>query len=316
MPAGGAVEALRAVKDADELEAIRAAARLADDGADRGPRARARGPHRARGRARPRVHDAPPGAHRPRRSRRSSPPASTARCRTPTPRDVADPRRHAVRRSTGARSSTATRRTARAPTPPARSTARDGQVYALVLHAQEAALEAVRPGPTGREVDAVARAIIDAAGHAEHFGHGLGHGVGLDVHEGPRLSKQGETALAAGHGRHGRAGRLRAGRRRRAHRGPRRSSPTTAPRSSPRCPRSSRSSPRSARAAGRRSDQPEPADQRHAPRQVEGGLQSGPTASGSSSKDTQLSAVAASATIGGRRAWTSQATSARQAGSA
>jgi len=56
----------------------------------------------------------------------------------------------------------------------------------------------VRPGPTGREVDAVARAIIDAAGHAEHFGHGLGHGVGLDVHEGPRLSKQGEAALAAG----------------------------------------------------------------------------------------------------------------------
>ena len=56
----------------------------------------------------------------------------------------------------------------------------------------------MRPGPTGREVDAVARAIIDAAGHAEHFGHGLGHGVGLDVHEGPRLSKQGETALAAG----------------------------------------------------------------------------------------------------------------------
>jgi Xaa-Pro aminopeptidase len=44
----------------------------------------------------------------------------------------------------------------------------------------------------------VARAIIDAAGHAEHFGHGLGHGVGLAVHEGPRLSKQGETAPATG----------------------------------------------------------------------------------------------------------------------
>ena len=56
----------------------------------------------------------------------------------------------------------------------------------------------MRPGPTGREVDAVARAIIDAAGHGEHFGHGLGHGVGLEVHEGPRLSKQGEAALAAG----------------------------------------------------------------------------------------------------------------------
>ncbi len=76
---------------------------------------------------------------------------------------------------------------------------RDAEVYATVLRAQEAALEAVRPGPTGREVDAVARGIIDMAGHAEHFGHGLGHGVGLAVHEGPRLSKQGETALEAGH---------------------------------------------------------------------------------------------------------------------
>jgi Xaa-Pro aminopeptidase len=76
--------------------------------------------------------------------------------------------------------------------------ARDREVYDLVARAQEAALAAVRPGPTGREVDAVAREIIDAAGHAEHFGHGLGHGVGLEVHEGPRLSKQGEDALAAG----------------------------------------------------------------------------------------------------------------------
>jgi len=76
---------------------------------------------------------------------------------------------------------------------------RDRAVYDLVLAAQRAALAAVRPGPEGREVDAVARAIIDDAGHAEHFGHGLGHGVGLAVHEGPRLSKLGETRLAAGH---------------------------------------------------------------------------------------------------------------------
>jgi Xaa-Pro aminopeptidase len=75
---------------------------------------------------------------------------------------------------------------------------RDREVYDLVLRAQEAALAAVRPGPTGREVDAVARAIIDQAGHAEHFGHGLGHGVGLAVHEGPRLSKTGDEALRSG----------------------------------------------------------------------------------------------------------------------
>ncbi len=75
---------------------------------------------------------------------------------------------------------------------------RDREVYGVVLRAQQAALAAVAPGPLGREVDAVARTIIDAAGHAEHFGHGLGHGVGLEVHEGPRLSRQGDVALVAG----------------------------------------------------------------------------------------------------------------------
>ena len=72
------------------------------------------------------------------------------------------------------------------------------ELYAVVLEAQEAALAAVRPGPEGHEVDAVAREIIAAAGHGEHFGHGLGHGVGLDVHEGPRLSQTGRDALVPG----------------------------------------------------------------------------------------------------------------------
>ena len=75
---------------------------------------------------------------------------------------------------------------------------RDRDVYDLVARAQEAALAAVRPGPTGREVDAVAREIIDAAGHAEHFGHGLGHGVGMEIHEAPRLASTAEGALVAG----------------------------------------------------------------------------------------------------------------------
>ncbi len=73
------------------------------------------------------------------------------------------------------------------------------EAYALVLRAQQAALDAVRAGPEGREVDAVAREIISAAGHGEHFGHGLGHGVGLEVHEGPRLARTAEAPLAAGH---------------------------------------------------------------------------------------------------------------------
>jgi Xaa-Pro aminopeptidase len=73
------------------------------------------------------------------------------------------------------------------------------EAYALVQRAQAAALDAVRPGPLGREIDAVARDMIEAAGHGEHFGHGLGHGVGLEVHEAPRLGRTADTALAAGH---------------------------------------------------------------------------------------------------------------------
>lgn len=77
--------------------------------------------------------------------------------------------------------------------------AEERAVYEIVLKAQETSLAAVRPGPSGRAVDAVARGVIDASGHGEHFGHGLGHGVGLEVHEGPRLSRLApETPLAAG----------------------------------------------------------------------------------------------------------------------
>jgi Xaa-Pro aminopeptidase len=73
------------------------------------------------------------------------------------------------------------------------------ELYALVLRAQVTALDAVRPGPLGREVDAIARDLITAAGHGEHFGHGLGHGVGLAAHEAPRLARTAEAPLVAGH---------------------------------------------------------------------------------------------------------------------
>ncbi|MFZ1153505.1 MAG: Xaa-Pro peptidase family protein [Solirubrobacteraceae bacterium] len=71
--------------------------------------------------------------------------------------------------------------------------------YELVLDAQEAALGAVRAGISGREVDGIARSIIEQAGHAEHFGHGVGHGVGMEIHEAPRLSRTaGDEPLRAG----------------------------------------------------------------------------------------------------------------------
>jgi Xaa-Pro aminopeptidase len=63
------------------------------------------------------------------------------------------------------------------------------EVYKLVRQTQEQALTATVAGAGCREVDAAARAAIAAAGHGERFGHGLGHGVGLEVHEGPRLSQ-------------------------------------------------------------------------------------------------------------------------------
>jgi Xaa-Pro aminopeptidase len=77
--------------------------------------------------------------------------------------------------------------------------ARAREVYELVRSAKALALAAVTAGPSGRELDAVAREAIEAAGHGEHFGHGLGHGVGMEIHEGPRLSRTaGEDPLRAG----------------------------------------------------------------------------------------------------------------------
>jgi len=71
-------------------------------------------------------------------------------------------------------------------------------VYETVREAQAAALEAIRAGVKGEDVDKVARKVIDEAGHGDRFGHGLGHGVGLEVHEGPRLSLRSDDVLAAG----------------------------------------------------------------------------------------------------------------------
>jgi len=70
-------------------------------------------------------------------------------------------------------------------------------VYELVLETQVAALGEVRAGAGGADVDALARERIAAAGHGERFGHGLGHGVGMVVHEEPTLSRTSKDTLAA-----------------------------------------------------------------------------------------------------------------------
>jgi Xaa-Pro aminopeptidase len=78
--------------------------------------------------------------------------------------------------------------------------ARDLAVYELVAAAQQAAIDVITAGveaaatngaplPSGRAIDGVARAVIEAAGHGEHFGHGLGHGIGLATHELPGLGR-------------------------------------------------------------------------------------------------------------------------------
>jgi Xaa-Pro aminopeptidase len=72
------------------------------------------------------------------------------------------------------------------------------RAYEVVLDAQLCGLAEVRSGATGRAADAAARSRIESAGHGEHFGHGLGHGVGLLVHEAPTLRPESQDTLVDG----------------------------------------------------------------------------------------------------------------------
>ena len=193
--AGGVIEDRRAVKDADELTRVRTTARVTDEAlretlaaglAGRTERAVARALEDAM-----RDRDAEPSF--------PSIVAAGPHSALPhaEPRDVEIPAGALVVIDFGARyqgyCSDCTRTLA---TGDVNGDARE--VYELVLRAQRAALDAVTPGPEGKEVDAVARDLIAQAGHGDEFGHGLGHGVGLEVHEGPTLSKKGDKHLAAG----------------------------------------------------------------------------------------------------------------------
>lgn len=77
-------------------------------------------------------------------------------------------------------------------------TAKQKEVYAVVLEAQAEALKVLKAGLPCREADAAARGVIDRAGYGAYFGHSTGHGVGIEIHERPNLAPRAEDALVTG----------------------------------------------------------------------------------------------------------------------
>jgi Xaa-Pro aminopeptidase len=196
VPTAALVESLREVKDAEEIAAIKAAAALADASFERLLREGLVG-RTEREVAIALEHDMlQRGARRPGFGTIVAAGGHGARPHA-TPRDVEIRSGELVVIDWGAQvdgyHSDCTRTVAAGdPGQLARDT------YELVLEAQLAGVEAVRAGRSGREVDAVAREVIEAGGYGDRFGHGLGHGVGLDIHEGPRLSQRSESQLQPG----------------------------------------------------------------------------------------------------------------------
>ncbi len=72
------------------------------------------------------------------------------------------------------------------------------EIYEIVREAQQYALDHLQPGMTGKEGDALTRDIITRYGYGEYFGHGTGHGLGMEIHEAPRLSLTGDIVLVPG----------------------------------------------------------------------------------------------------------------------
>jgi Xaa-Pro aminopeptidase len=196
VPAGALVEGLREVKDELELDAIRAATAIADEAYDE---------LRERGLAGRTEREVAMSLMRSVEDRGAEGPsfpaivAAGAHGALPhaAPREVEIPGGTLVVIDMGAQvdgyCSDCTRTLATGPLDDAAF-----EIYELVRRAQEESLRSVRAGASCKAVDAVARDIIEAAGHGGHFGHGLGHGVGLEVHERPRLGKTAEGELRAG----------------------------------------------------------------------------------------------------------------------
>ncbi len=196
MPTAGIVESLREVKDAEEIASIKAAAALADASFERLLREGLAG-RTEREVAIALEHDmVQRGARRPGFDTIVATGPHGARPHA-VPRDVEIRNGDLVVIDWGAQldgyCSDCTRTIAAGdPGQEARDT------YELVLEAQLAGVAAVRAGRSGRDVDAAAREVIAAEGRGEQFGHGLGHGVGLEIHESPRLSQQSAAELHAG----------------------------------------------------------------------------------------------------------------------
>jgi Xaa-Pro aminopeptidase len=187
VPCAGAVEGLRAVKDAGEIDRIRAATRLADEALRETLETGLVGRTERDVAIELELRMRRLGAESP-----SFPSIVAAGAHGALPH--AAPRAREIRKDVlvtidwGALHEGYCSDCTRTYATGERISARAREIYELVLAAQEQALAAVRAGPNGKEVDAVARDLIEKAGEGKHFGHGLGHGVGLEVHEGPRLS--------------------------------------------------------------------------------------------------------------------------------
>jgi Xaa-Pro aminopeptidase len=196
VPRSGVVEGLRAVKGESELEAIRKAAEISDEAYERLSREQfiGRTEHELAWRMEVLLHEC--GGERASFDVAVGSGANGALPHSdPTDREVEAGELVVVDCGTTVRGyvSDCTRTFATGSLPDELK-----QAYALCLEAQEAALEGVRAGATGAAVDAIARERIDASPFKGLFGHGLGHGVGLRIHEAPTLRPESKDVLEPG----------------------------------------------------------------------------------------------------------------------
>ena len=193
----GRVEALRAVKDRAEIEAIREAIGHAE---------RAFAMLRAGLRPGDSEKDAADALEGYLRrcgasaaaSRRSSPSARGRPCRTPGRRPEAGSATPTSSWSTGGRPAGPYKSDLTRVMVTGKVTPKFEKVYRTVLAAQERGIAAIRPGATAEDVDAEARSVIEEAGFGRFFDHGLGHGLGLDIHESPFFRRDNPATLQAG----------------------------------------------------------------------------------------------------------------------